>query len=263
MTVNPTVRLLARKIHLSVAAYSLPRTRYCIGCSNHVGRFLPYRRGSRGRPALMRALDMVGSDVDNFCCPRCGAHDRERHLLLYLRASALQTKFESSTVLHFAPEPVLARRIAETKPSQYVKCDLHPQSRDLVKVDMLDIPFGAETFDFLIANHVLEHVDDDLRALREIRRVLKIGGHAILQTPYSAKLMRTWQDPGIADERARLEAFGQEDHVRLYGSDIFERFCSTGLLSKVRNHTELLADVDVEKYGVNAREPFFLFQRAD
>jgi hypothetical protein len=62
-------------------------SRACAMCGHKVWRYMPYRRGSRGAPPLMRALDGVGSDVDHFECPRCGAHDRERHLLLYMRAS--------------------------------------------------------------------------------------------------------------------------------------------------------------------------------
>ena len=98
-------------------------------------------------------------------------------------------------------------------------------------MDILDMPLESESFDFVIANHVLEHVSDDLKALTEIRRVLRVGGYAILQTPYSSKLHHTWQDPGIADDAARLQAYGQEDHVRLFGRDIFARITSAGLAS--------------------------------
>ena len=63
--------------------------RACAACGQRVWRFMPYRDGSRGVPPLIRALDGIGSDVDHFECPRCGAHDRERHLLLYMRAAGL------------------------------------------------------------------------------------------------------------------------------------------------------------------------------
>lgn len=72
-------------------------------------------------------------------------------------------------------------------------------------MDMLDMPFSEETFDMVIANHVLEHVNDADKALAEIRRVLKRDGHAILQTPYSSKLHKTWSDPGIDTPEARLQ----------------------------------------------------------
>lgn len=235
----------------------------CSICDHAVWRFMPYGKGSAGAPPLMRVLSIVGSDPDHFECPRCGAHDRERHLLMYLDATGMLAGLRGKSVLHFAPEKRLASRILAAGPERYVRCDLYPQSRDVVRVDMLAMDFDAASFDVLIANHVLEHVGDDALALSEIRRVLKPGGHAILQTPYSRALHETWEDPGIANDAARLQAYGQADHVRLYGRDIFDRFASTGLVPRVRAHGELLASVDAILSGVNPDEPFMLFQRAD
>lgn len=126
---------------------------------------------------------------------------------------------------------------------------------------MLAMPFDDQSFDLVIANHVLEHVADDKKALAEMFRVLRVGGHAILQTPYSPRLAHTWQDEGIDTDDARLVAFGQEDHVRLYGKDIFERFASARFEPLIGYHDELLSNVDPAYSGVNALEPFFLFRR--
>jgi SAM-dependent methyltransferase len=122
---------------------------------------------------------------------------------------------------------------------------------------MLDMSFDDGSFDVVIANHVLEHVADDQKALGEIRRVLKAGGYAILQTPYSAKLHRTWQDAGIDTDTARLQAYGQADHVRLFGRDIFNRIAATGFESCVKMHADVLASIAPLTYGVNEREPLF------
>ncbi len=127
---------------------------------------------------------------------------------------------------------------------------------------MLDIDFPNESFDFVIANHVLEHVDDCQRAVSEIHRVLKVGGHAILQTPFSRILTQTWEDPGIKTVEARTEAYGQGDHVRLFGRDVFERLSFSGLVSRVEEHDCLLTECDPSQFGVNRAEPFFHFQRA-
>lgn len=237
------------------------KPRRCVMCRHRVGWFQPYEGGWRRAPRLVAALDVIGSDLDHFSCPRCGAHDRERHLLLYLRASGLLADLEGKSVLHFAPERHLSQRIADAGPGRYVKCDLFPSSDDIIRVDMLDIPFGTETFDLVVANHVLEHVDDDKQAVAELRRVLKIGGHAILQTPFSAALTRTWEDPGITTSLARIQAYGQDDHVRLFGRDIVERIEAAGLAPRVRNHDDLLPATDADEFGVNRAEPFLLFQR--
>lgn len=237
--------------------------RLCALCGYRIWRFMPYQKGSRGIAPLMHALHVIGSDVDHFECPRCGAHDRERHLLMYLEKTGLLAAMHGKSVLHFAPETRLAPRIVGVAPARYVPCDLYPNSPDVLRVDMLQIQFDAQSFDLVIASHVLEHVADDLKALNEIHRVLKPGGYAILQTPYSARLHHTWQDLGIDTDEARLQAYGQADHVRLFGRDIFDRIVSAGFECRVLQHSDLLKDVDPIRAGVNAAEPFFLFRKAE
>lgn len=233
----------------------------CAVCGNRVWRFMPYRRGRRDVPHLIRVLDIVGSDVDHFECPRCGAHDRERHLLLFLKASSLFENLAGASILHFAPEKRLSRIIAEQRPGLHVRCDLYPTASDMQRVDIQCMPFGDNSIDLLLANHVLEHVDAPDMALAEIYRVLKPGGHAILQTPYSQKLRSTWEDAGIDTPQARLQAYGQEDHMRLFGRDIFDRYAKSGLLPLVQTHQELLPSCDSILHGVNEFEPFFLFRK--
>lgn len=240
-----------------------PRRKRCVLCGKRLSWFLPYRNGVASVPALIRELDLIGSDVSNFTCPWCFSHDRERHLFLYMQATGFLPDLDGRDVLHFAPEARLSRVIASAGTSRYVRCDLHPVEADVVHVDILAIPFADESFDLVIANHVLEHVADDRKALSEIRRVLRKDGSAILQTPYCNRLHHTWEDPGIDDDRARLQACGQEDHVRLYGRDIFQRFAACGLAPRIRQHADLLGDIDVVSLGVNPREPFMMFQRPD
>lgn len=233
--------------------------RECVICGHRLARFLPYRGGNRNMPALMLALDVIGSDVDHFSCPWCHAHDRERHLFLFMQVAGIFSFITGKRVLYFAPERHLSRFVEEAKPEGLIRCDLRPWADDIVQADLLALPFPDSHFDLLIANHVLEHVDDDRCAVREIVRVIKPGGHAILQTPYSSVLERTWEDEGIRSSEARLEAFGQEDHVRLYGKDIFERIAQQGLESRVQSHEELLGGYCSHRLGLNPREPFFLF----
>jgi SAM-dependent methyltransferase len=244
------------------ARISIFKKHYCVVCEHHIDAFLPYRSGWRGAPPLMRALDVIGSDLNYFECPWCGAHDRERHLLMYMHASSLFDNMKSMSILHFAPELRLSRFISSQNPARYIKCDLYPTAPDIERIDIMAIPFTDKSFDLIIANHILEHVVDDIKALQEIRRILKVGGRAILQTPYSLKLHHTWSDPGIDTDNARMQAYGQEDHVRLFGRDIFERFTSVILESYVSTHDQLLPQYDPKRYGVNIKEPFFLFRRS-
>ena len=252
------IRNLLRKV---VDRLYFPKKKYCCICNKSIGTFFSYRGGKRA--PLMAALDTIGSDVKNFGCPNCGCHDRERHLALYLTETNLFDRFHDAAILHFAPERMLSGLIGKKHPSKYVRGDLFPDSKDIEVINILAIQYASETFDFVIANHVLEHVDDDLLALTELRRVLKVGGYAILQTPFSPKLTKTFSDPGIDSDFARYHAYGQDDHVRLYGNDIFDRIESVGLKSWVASHDEKLSNFDPLRFGVNDKEPFFLFERVD
>jgi SAM-dependent methyltransferase len=237
--------------------YAPGGTCLCIACGQKLRFFLPFTGGVDPVPAVLKNLAVVGSDLARYAC----SNDRERHLLLYCQRTGIASHIAQSRVLHFAPERGIAAFIEALAPGRYVKADLYPRAADVQKVDMLHMDFADGTFDLVIANHVLEHVDDDARALSEIHRVLRSGGLAILQTPFSAMLTGTFEDPGIQSKDARTFAYGQDDHVRLYGQDIFQRFSAAGFVAKVASHEVALADISPDVYGVNPHEPFFLFER--
>ncbi|WP_101048458.1 class I SAM-dependent methyltransferase [Macromonas nakdongensis] len=234
---------------------------YCVICKRYSGGFLPYAHA--GVSKLTDALECIGSNVEAFSCPWCGCHDRERHIFMYMTASGFLPDLTGKKILHFAPEKHLSRIIRASSPDEYIGCDLYPHSPDIIKVDMLSMPFKDSQFDLLIANHVLEHVFDADRAIKEITRVIKPGGHAIIQTPFCKKLISTWEDKGIDTEEARLQAYGQNDHVRLFGSDIFQILSTHGLISAVSQHNNILSNTNHKKIGVNPNEPFFLFKKPE
>lgn len=260
----PNLSLAARRAVRRVRArWPGGGVRRCCLCGHTVRAFLPYRDGCASLPAVALEADIVGSDVENFECPVCGCHDRERHLFLYLQAAGLLPQLGGARILHFAPETHLQRVIKAAGPAHYERADLFPRQTGVHKLDLTAIDRPDQSFDFVIANHVLEHVDDDARALREILRVLQPGGRAILQTPFAAARRGTFEDPTICDEAGRLRAFGQEDHCRLYGADFVDHVQSFGFVSQVAEHARLLPGVDSFVFGVNPREPFLLFRKSE
>lgn len=237
----------------------LGRTRKCCVCGKTFFRFSKYRGGWKAFSAYLHNLKWTGSDFDHFWCPFCRSHDRERHLILYFDGLGLWEKLVGADVLHFAPEKQLAKRIMACRPARYVKGDLMPSREGVDKMDVSAIPYGSASFDWVLCNHVLEHVPDDAKALREIFRVLKPGGLAILQTPFASGLDKTLEDPDeINTDEKRIEFYGQEDHVRLYGRDLFDRIRAAGFALELKKHKKCLSTVDAGRFGVNPDEPLFL-----
>jgi SAM-dependent methyltransferase len=229
---------------------------YCVVCDRKVPAFLPWKGGWAAAPPLMRTLRLVGSDLDRFACPRCRSTDRDRHLRLYLQRTVAES-FRGARILHFAPEAAMVPWLAGFSPALHVQADLFPLRPEIQRMDLEAIPFDDGSFDWVIANHVLEHVGDLDKAVSEIARVLAPGGRAILQTPWAKGIARTIDDPTVTDEQSRLQLYGQKDHVRLFGRDVYDRI---GLRAVPMKHSDVLPDIDTHAYGVNPDEDLMLFE---
>ena len=112
------------------------------------------------------------------------------------------------------------------------------------------MPFGDNKFDFILCNHVLEHVYDDDLAIKELQRVLKINGIAILQVPIKNELDKTIDGRNIEDPKMRNEMFGQYDHLRTYGKDFFEKVEKHGFKVQREVYCDSLSDYQIKKYGL-------------
>jgi SAM-dependent methyltransferase len=156
-------------------------------------------------------------------------------------------------VLHIAPEQPFLKRFKKMKNLAYTTADLESPIAD-VKMDIRQMPFEDNTFDALICNHVLEHIDNELQATKEIYRVLKPGGWAILQVPLDISLEETYEDHEITNPREREKLFGQYDHVRLYGKDYPRRLELSGLKVYPDKLVEELEPGFAERYRLDKTE---------
>ncbi len=172
---------------------------WCPVCERGFSRFLPFA----GR-------------VDA-SCPGCRALERHRMIWLLIKEE-LVAPDRALRMLHIAPEIQLETRLRSLEKVDYLSGDLYP-TRAMAQVDITDIDFPDGTFDAILCSHVLEHVPDDRRAMRELRRVLKPDGWAILDSPVDWDRPTTYEDPSIVSPRDRRRHFGQWDHVRWYGAD--------------------------------------------
>jgi SAM-dependent methyltransferase len=206
----------------------------CPVCKRSFHKFLPYGR-INPRP--------------NALCPNCLSLERHRLIWVYLNT---KTSFfdKQQDVLHIAPEACFINRFERIHGDRYITADIEsPLAK--VKMDIHAIPFEENTFDVVLCNHVLEHVRDDIQALREIRRVLRPEGFAILQVPFFNPVpAKTFEDNTITDPRERERLFGQDDHVRKYGTDYASRIEQAGLQAIEDPFVNELTDETRLQYGL-------------
>jgi SAM-dependent methyltransferase len=213
----------------------------CPICQKQYRSFLPYGR-INPRP--------------NALCPSCLSLERHRLIWLYMKE---KTNFFSQKldVLHIAPEHCFMKRFEKQHQEKYITADIEsPLAK--VKMDIHQIPFGENHFDVVLCNHVLEHVENDLTAMKEIHRVLRPGGWAILQVPFFSPVPdATYEDNGITDPREREKIFGQADHVRKFGKDYSKRVERSGLTCFEDHFAQTMPDADVKRFGIMKGEVIY------
>ena len=172
----------------------------------------------------------------------------ERHRLLWLYLKNETTFFtKSHKLLHFAPEQAFYKRFKKLKNINYTTTDLLSPLAD-VKADICNLPFKDNSFDFILCNHVLEHIPNDTKAMQELYRVLSKGGTAILQIPQDLKREVTFEDDSITDPKERAKIFGQYDHLRVYGKDYFNKLRNIGFHVDEVDYTHSLTTEQIDRY---------------
>lgn len=182
----------------------------------------------------------------------------ERHRLMWLYLKR-KTDFFSAPlkVLHIAPEYCFIKRFKAMKNLDYTTGDLESPWAD-VKMDINAMPFADNSFDVVFCNHVLEHIEDDRHAMREILRVMKPGGWSILQVPQNYAMEHTDEDFTVTDPRERERRFLQNDHYRLYGRDYGQRLREAGFVVTEDKLIEELSPAEVEKYALPPHEILYI-----
>lgn len=146
-------------------------------------------------------------------------------------------------------------KLRELPGADYLSCDLDPGNAMDV-ADLTALKYADGQFDFVYCSHVLEHVDDDQLAMREIRRVLSPRGFGLLMVPIFSD--RTIEDPSITDPAERLRLFGQEDHVRAYGEDFVDRLVAAGFDVKQFRSEDIAPPADLKTMGLYPGERAFV-----
>jgi SAM-dependent methyltransferase len=240
--------------------YNLGSGLECPFCHWRFRRFIP---SGFDYPVLVEKKVIGAVWRPNVICPRCKSNSRERLLYLYLKHRTTLLS-GNAALLHVAPEPQLQRLLLSLRQLRYISTDLSdvPNATIMIRADITRIPFPDNTFDVILCSHVLEHIPDDRQAMRELLRVLKRGGWAILQVPIALALRETYENPAITDEEQRIREFGQRDHVRLYAMDYLDRLKAIGFSVSIFNNVkEFGADLS-RLYGLDAAEDLYICSKA-
>ena len=204
---------------------------YCPGCQKYWKRFRPFPQqwlqglANSGWP--YKPEDVETLNYKNYSCYGCGITDRDRLYILFFKK--MLDKNKPYRVLEFAPRLPLSNFLKAMPNVSHRSSDLFMDDVD----DKLDIQnlhlYKDNSFDVFICSHILEHVTDDIKAMKELYRILSPGGFGITMVPILALVTTTKEDPSITDTKLRLKYFGQADHVRLYAKQQFiQRLASVG-----------------------------------
>ena len=211
---------------------------WCPCCEKSFSKFMPYRTRK------------------NAACPNCRSLERHRLLWLYIK-NKTNLLTDQLKVLHIAPESSFLPILQSQPNLDYLSADLvSPLAME--KIDITQIPYPDCTFDVILCNHVLEHIPDDRKAIQELYRVLKPQGWGIIQSPIDPTLEKTYEDFTITTDQGRKQAFGQEDHLRIYGEDYSTRLKQGGFIVAVDNYGEQLDSSQKYRYGIMTDEQIYL-----
>jgi SAM-dependent methyltransferase len=171
---------------------------------------------------------------DDMLCPRCGSLARNRRLYDVLQKGYLT---KDCTVLDFSPSRNLYRVLKQNKDLKYISSDFAGEFMADHQFDITGIDLPDQCLDLVICYHILEHIDNDTKAMSELHRVLKTDGTCIIQTPF--KEGDIYENPSIRTSEERLKHFGQADHVRIYSvNGLKERLMLSGFHVDVKEFTE-------------------------
>ncbi len=234
------LQLVGHFIAKSLSLFYLGNGVQCPICNRQYRKFLPYGRVPR----------------ENSLCPNCLALERHRLLWVYLKNKTSLFN-QAQRLLHIAPEYCFINRFESLDHLDYLTADIEsPLAK--VKMDIHKMPFEDNSFDCALCNHVMEHLTDDRQAMKEILRVLKPGGWAIIQVPFFPPFPdQTFEDPSIAIPEDRLKNYGQKDHVRLYGKDYKDRLESCGFQVIEDHYVDSLTTDMVKKFALPKEAIYF------
>jgi len=193
------------------------------------------RKYSDGRKFVDETLN-----CEEYLCPQCYSSDRDRLIVSFLAQMGLEHAGEDTAVLQIAPAKSIEKWIINNcKQITYETTDLYMQNVTFVS-DIQDLKeISSDRYDIVICSHVLEHVENDIKALTAMKRVLKDNGILIFLVPVDLSADRIDEEFGCSEEE-NWRRFGQGDHCR--------RYSKSGLIDRLEKEF-FVRQLGVEYFG--------------
>lgn len=245
---------------------------YCPLCQSEFHSFAPFYSwqfySAENSPDTEPAWQCVKNEKVRRC-PSCASLERQRLLWLFLMEEKKLPDQLPLRLLEFAPDIPFLQYFSSLPGLDYHPCDLDPgQARyqahpELVqKADIAAIPYPEDFFDIILCNHVLEHVENDRKAMQELYRVMRFGGWGVFQVPLDKTREHTLEEESIQSPEDREKYYGQVDHLRLYGKDYPGRLEEAGFTVRIVRFPARFSEEEIHKYGLDPEEDIYLAEKA-
>lgn len=240
------------------------KVRYCPCCKQLSNKFTPLSDEYIVAPkkaGLNHPIEMWETlNYKEYWCPKCGASDRDRLMYYFLESNPALV--ENKNVIEFAPSKPITRCLKALNPLSYFSVDKYMPNVDIAGDLTNLVEVKTSSTDFWICSHVLEHIQDDFKALKELYRIQSMKGIGLLLVPISLFNKEIVEDNSIVEPNERLRHFGQDDHVRIYNHEgLVQRAQESGFTVKFYEVAVEMNFLKRTLFGITKTSRLYIFQK--
>lgn len=233
---------------------------YCPVCHMEFSSFAPaYRWAPSDKGDQLVVVAEAGR------CPNCDSLERHRLLWKFLHEKTNLFSGNNITLMEIAPDMQFYNLFRQAPGISYYPCDINPDQEKyrkfatrILQADICKLTFDDNFFDVILCCHVMEHVEDDIAAMKELFRVLKSGGWAVIQSPVYYQEEKTFEDPSVSSPEEKERLFGQSDHLRKYGRDYKSRIEGAGFNVLEFDFVKSFHQEEIIRFGFDPYEKIYL-----
>lgn len=236
---------------------------YCPVKRIHTDRFYPlpsmYSEKLKEHNSKLKIEDFETINIDGYHCRESGSNDRDRLYALFLDKLMEDTPIGFKLkILDFSPSKPFSDFMRWNNSFDYKTADGILDTYDMVLDVQNMVNLDDNSFDGVICSHVLEHVPDDIKAMKEIFRVLKPGGWSILMAPVNLRMSEIDEDFTVNDIAERWRRFGQDDHLRVYSKNGYMARIRESGFKLIELNKDYFGEFEMQRCGITKKSVLYL-----